>query len=515
MIINKIKIRNFGKLKNEEFTFSTGINVLYGENESGKTTLHVFLKSMLYGITRLRGRAAKKDTYSTYEPWENALDYGGTLWFESADKKFRLTRNFYKSCESSEFLCENDGEVMDVEQGDLAAILGISEAVYENTVSVAQLKSVTGPDLVHELQNYMASYQGTGDGFVDVGRAMQMLKMTRKGYQVQEEKRCGEIKKEQEKISVNMDYIQKEKEELEGKRIQLQKREELLLLDGSMEKGEQVLDQRIAAVEKKKNHIMGFMLGTFILTALLAVVLMKFLSWMPLLSAGIVLVGMALLTLEWINLRRAGQELKKRIHLKDRWKQKQEKLQWSRETLEEAYRDKETAYRNLLTEYEEQEQLLTALSPAGEELEALNLAMKTIERLTGNIHGLVGERIRKRTSQILSEITGGKYTEVLMDEEFHMTVNTRDRIISLEALSRGTMEQIYFALRMAAGELLCGKEKFPVILDDVFGMYDEERLISVLKWLSKEKRQVIISTCNKREMELLEKENIPHTKILL
>ena len=141
--------------------------------------------------------------------------------------------------------------------------------------------------------------------------------------------------------------------------------------------------------------------------------------------------------------------------------------------------------------------LLNAFSPAGEEIEALNLAMKTIERLTGNIQGLVGERIRKRTSQILGEITNGKYTEVLMDEEFHMTVNTHDRIVSLESLSRGTMEQIYFALRMAAGELLCGKERFPVILDDVFGMYDEERLASVLRWLAKENRQVIISTCNK------------------
>ena len=77
------------------------------------------------------------------------------------------------------------------------------------------------------------------------------------------------------------------------------------------------------------------------------------------------------------------------------------------------------------------------------------------------------------------------------------------------------MEQIYFALRMAAGELLCGKERFPVILDDVFGMYDEERLASVLRWLAKENRQVIISTCNKREMEILEKEHIDYNRMII
>ena len=43
---------------------------------------------------------------------------------------------------------------------------------------------------------------------------------------------------------------------------------------------------------------------------------------------------------------------------------------------------------------------------------------------------------------------------------------------------------IYFALRMAAGELLCGQESFPVILDDVFGMYDEERLCACLLYTS-------------------------------
>ena len=141
--------------------------------------------------------------------------------------------------------------------------------------------------------------------------------------------------------------------------------------------------------------------------------------------------------------------------------------------------------------------------------------METIELLSGSINHQVGERLRKRTSQILSEITGGKYTEVLMDENFKMSVDTGARVVALERLSRGTLEQIYFALRMAAGELLCGQESFPVILDDVFGMYDEERLCAVLKWLHKEQKQIIISTCHKREMELLEREGIPYQKLLL
>ena len=139
--------------------------------------------------------------------------------------------------------------------------------------------------------------------------------------------------------------------------------------------------------------------------------------------------------------------------------------------------------------------------------------MDTIEELSGRMVNRMGEDLRRRTSEILSEITGGKYEEVLMDEQLHMSVNTEERVIPLERLSRGTLEQIYFALRMAAGELFTGTEPFPVILDDVFGMYDEERLLGVLGWLSREKRQVIISTCSKREMELLDKAGIPYRRL--
>lgn len=194
MIIKRITVRNFGKLQDRSMEFSDGINVLYGDNESGKTTTHTFVRSMLYGIQRQRGRAARKDAYNLYLPWKNSADYGGTLWFENGGKNFRLTRNFYKENQTTEFLCEDDGEILDVDQGDLDAVLGgISETVYENTVSVAQLKSTTGPELVREVQNYMASYQGAGDSSVDLDRTMQMLKMARKGYQVQAEQKKRKI----------------------------------------------------------------------------------------------------------------------------------------------------------------------------------------------------------------------------------------------------------------------------------------------------------------------------------
>lgn len=77
MVIRRLKIKNFGKIRDKNMELSPGINVLYGENESGKTTTHTFIRSMFYGVRRLRGKASQNDTYTKYEPWENPAEFFG------------------------------------------------------------------------------------------------------------------------------------------------------------------------------------------------------------------------------------------------------------------------------------------------------------------------------------------------------------------------------------------------------------------------------------------------------
>ena len=117
-----------------------------------------------------------------------------------------------------------------------------------------------------------------------------------------------------------------------------------------------------------------------------------------------------------------------------------------------------------------------------------------------------------RVSQIMREITGGKYTRLVVEEPLKMSVLMEDgRKVGIDRLSRGTIEQIYFALRMAAGELLY-EEEYPVILDDTFAYYDEARLGNTLKWLAANRRQVLLFTCQKREEEILGELGIPYKR---
>ena len=67
MHIKKLRINNFGKLQNKEIELKNGINIIYGENESGKTTLLNFITSMFYGINKSKA-GREMSNYDRYMP---------------------------------------------------------------------------------------------------------------------------------------------------------------------------------------------------------------------------------------------------------------------------------------------------------------------------------------------------------------------------------------------------------------------------------------------------------------
>ena len=119
MEIKELYLKNFGKFTDTHFYLSEKIHVFYGENEYGKSTIYAFLKAMLFGMERGRGRAAGKDEFSRYEPWENPNYYAGVLRFTCGGRMFRLERQFDRYSRQAVLTCEDDGEELSVEDGDL------------------------------------------------------------------------------------------------------------------------------------------------------------------------------------------------------------------------------------------------------------------------------------------------------------------------------------------------------------------------------------------------------------
>ena len=97
MKILKLNISNFGLLHNKRIELSEGLNLIYGENESGKSTIHSFIKGMLFGIDKSRGRPTFNDMYDKYQPWKTPGSYDGSLEFEVDKKSYHIYRNFEKN----------------------------------------------------------------------------------------------------------------------------------------------------------------------------------------------------------------------------------------------------------------------------------------------------------------------------------------------------------------------------------------------------------------------------------
>ena len=62
-----LHIDGFGKFHDRTVRFEDGMNLVYGKNEAGKSTLHTFIRCMLFGMERGRGRAARNDLFTRFD----------------------------------------------------------------------------------------------------------------------------------------------------------------------------------------------------------------------------------------------------------------------------------------------------------------------------------------------------------------------------------------------------------------------------------------------------------------
>ena len=88
-----LHMNNFGKFHDCSICFEDGLNVIYGKNEAGKSTLHSFIRGMLFGMERQRGRAARTDQFSKYRPWEGFVWNPGVI-FIVLSVIFKMFGNF-------------------------------------------------------------------------------------------------------------------------------------------------------------------------------------------------------------------------------------------------------------------------------------------------------------------------------------------------------------------------------------------------------------------------------------
>ena len=599
MRLLELHIDGFGKFHDRTISFNDGINIIYGKNEAGKSTLHTFIRGMLFGIERGRGRAAKNDLYTKYEPWENSGTYEGWLRLEKDGTIYRIERRFRKENKSLKIINETKGLEEEATPAFVSSLLdGLTETMYNNTISIGQLKSATEDGMVTELKNYIANMNTTGTISLNITKATAFLRNQKRSLEaglIPEASReftslLAEIRNVEAEIAGpeyenQLAAYQNMRTQVKGliDNTQTQKKD----LDEKLANGKKVLSDNgftdRASVDamssdaerlyseyntlngecnKKSRKVLSGLtavlgvaglgaaatLGYFNLTAYLPVcgaaataaviffiislfILQKDKEYHRLFDntsseLGALLarhLGDSAVSEDAMNAFRARMgefsklcdmvtqsEAEIRKFLEDlsnlQTKQagcsemieKQQRTQWELEKKLEHLsncKNKAKALKRTLAENDR----------IHDEIVAIDLAQETMADLSSSIRDSFGLYLNKEASQYITGITGGIYDSMSIDENLNVFLNTKTKLVPLENVSSGTMDQVYLALRLAAAKLLQGSGSgFPLIFDDSFTQYDDERLKTALEWLaSAYGGQIIIFTCHRREAQML------------
>ncbi len=157
-----------------------------------------------------------------------------------------------------------------------------------------------------------------------------------------------------------------------------------------------------------------------------------------------------------------------------------------------------------------EEENLTKLEKRAKEFE---LAKELLDEAYEEMRSNITPKFNQTLSKNIDIISNGKYKNISINDKITIELND-GRYISAESLSIGTVEQIYLSLRLSILNEI-SNEKLPIILDEAFAYYDDNRLEAALEFLSKVDNQVILFTCTNREKEILDKNNINYNYILL
>lgn len=163
MRINKIYISGFGKLKDFTLDLSDGLNVIYGNNEDGKSTVAAFIKAMFYGT----GRSTKSLADSVrlkYTPWDNSV-MAGRIYFEHENKRYCLEKEFRKSDSTDRILLTDldSGKQIDVGENIGQKFFGISASAFERSLFIGNGDFIKDESAASEINGKLSNIALTGN----------------------------------------------------------------------------------------------------------------------------------------------------------------------------------------------------------------------------------------------------------------------------------------------------------------------------------------------------------------
>ncbi len=618
MIIKELNIGSFGKIKNTKIKFDKGLNIIYGKNESGKSTIQSFIKAFLYGMNSQK-KSIRENDRKRYLPWsgENAF---GHLYIKSNNQdSYIINRTFGKSKKDdySQIIDELTGKEVDNINTDAPGedIFGIKEESFEKTILFRQLSSKISHHKNDEIMTRLINLQESADEDISYHKAIDRLqeakktlsnirkngeidKLEKRLISLSEEiRQSKEIYKESIKCRIELNKLYKEKKDIEKdiKVIETKDQEntinkllnEYIALYEYIENLNALLSKKeannhvtiealnlkksILNSQKRNNTILNIISITILITGLICGLSINKL-WFILSFLGLIINIFMISKLKNININtdNIGETIEamkianeknpiddsmvevqnRKRHITDQLQEmgiydieiKSRKYNTSGNIEEENLYNKLKAKNQNLIEIEKdiiyienliknsfnqkrnpiviEEEIKNTninLKRLRQKLENIDIAIRVLKEAFKELQENFGDKLNAKVGQIVKNITFDKYKNIKISEDYEIKIllNESTQIKELDYFSNATLDQIYFALRLAIIELIFEQiGNPPLILDDAFVQYDNSRLNPVLDYLFKYSKtgQVLLFTCQQREIDYFK--NYLNTKII-
>ena len=247
MIFTKLRIKNFGKFNDLELEFGDKLNIIYGPNEAGKSTILAFIKAMLYGMTSKK-RSIRENDCLRFQPWHGDFGAGELYFKDEKNREFFIKRKLGNRRDAL--------QVSDVQTGRRISryertapgevILGLKEAAFSRTIYVHQLGCPISPDKNDEIMARLMNLHQTGE------------------EQVSLQKLLADLEKERKKLTISsgkgkLDILRKLRSDIQQEREAVEKLHEENITDQAelnvLGERKTALEEKISDLEKNREII--------------------------------------------------------------------------------------------------------------------------------------------------------------------------------------------------------------------------------------------------------------------
>lgn len=552
MWIEQLNIDAFGKMRNVRMQFESGLTVIYGANESGKSTLMAFVRAMLYGMNG-RSASLQLNDRKRCMPW-GAVSMGGSLRLRDGSSIYEIQRTFGQTkksdtCRVTDVLT---GEILPVPAGEEPGqvLLGIDEAMFADTLFISWQGSKIAGDgaaLGEKIRNRI----GTGEEEVDLQKLLNRLHTARseilprtkekgKLYETRAEldaarrellrstgcaQRIADLREE----IVKLNGLE-EQTRSRNRRVDAHEQAVRVLYDGHVREKE--LAEHISSMEAEqksgKTHralgVICIVLGLLLVITGGAAWALQHSAWLLLLvpAAALAVCGAWMLRRENKNgdaqldaLRREYADTQaENVHLGESVRamaaalEKEQALDSSQMT-QERLMNARMELEGLLREQKKQPELKKRIAELEKREEKLQTAAEAMEMAQSELQNAARDRqngyvpdVVRTMREMLHCVTDGKYDQAAVSRSLEISLQSENGSMQpWDYFSTGTVELMYLALRMSLARLLCRRNgALPMLLDDPFLCMDEARTQRSLELVLQEmqgERQALLFTCRK------------------